>query len=122
MTVDKAGPHSWEIVLAASAEADLKSIIRWTAEKFGDMQARRYSVTLNDAISALVEGPTVTGARTRNDIVKGLHSLHVARNGHNGSHLVFFRVDTDRTRIEILRVLHDAMDIARHLPAQSGSE
>jgi toxin ParE1/3/4 len=112
----------WEILLAASAEADLRSIIRWTAGKFGIVQARPYSVTLNEAISALAEGPTVTGARARYDIAKGLHSLHVARNGHNGSHSVLFRVNTRRNRIEILRVLHDAMDIVRHLPEPPDSE
>jgi len=40
------------------------------------------------------------------------------RQGRKGRHIVLFRVgpDQDREAIEVLRILHDAMDLQRHLP------
>ncbi len=44
--------------------------------------------------------------------------LHVARKGHKGSHIVLFRVAKIKQRdtIIVLRLLHERMDLARHLP------
>ena len=46
-------------------------------------------------------------------------TLHVARKGRKGRHFVVFRVarDPDHDVIEVLRLLHDSMDLQRHLPA-----
>ena len=81
-------------------------------------QARIYAETLTLAITALTEGPAVAGARYREDLGKRLMSLHVARLGRKGRHFVIFRT---RRRggnevVEVLRLLHDSMDLARHLP------
>ena len=119
MPVDMAGSGTWEVLLAAAAEADFRDIIRWTAEEFGDAQARAYAMSLSAAIESLTGGPSVVGARLRDDIAKGIFALHIARHGHKGRHFVMFRVgkDRDHARIEVLRILHEAMDLARHLPA-----
>jgi toxin ParE1/3/4 len=103
--------------LAAAAEDDFQDVLRWTAEHFGDRQARVYARTLSMAFEALAAGPTVVGAKARNDIAKGLFMLHVARHGRKGRHFVMFRIGHDQGRdvIEILRLLHDAMDLPRHL-------
>ena len=34
--------------------------------------------------------------------------------GHKGSHMVMFRASPDKT-IDVLRVLHESMDLQRHL-------
>ncbi len=114
--VDPAGPRTWAVLLAEAAEADFRDIVRWTTEQFGDAQARVYAETLSAAIESLAGGPTVVGARSRDDIAKGLFALHV---GRKGSHFVMFRIGKDRERacVEVLRLLHEAMDLARHLPA-----
>ena len=54
----------WRVRLAAAAEADFHQILRWTAEHFGESQARAYADTLSAAIEALTEGPQVAGAST----------------------------------------------------------
>jgi toxin ParE1/3/4 len=65
----------------------------------------------------LAAGPKVKGARERNEMAKGLFTLHVARRGRKGRHFVMFRIGNDRGRevIEGLRILHDAMDLQRQL-------
>jgi toxin ParE1/3/4 len=108
----------WAIRLASAAEADFAQIVRWTASQFGTRQAQIYARTLSLTIEALsAEGPEALGCLGRDDILAGLRSLHVARKGRKGRHVVVFRVQTvDGTSfIEVLRVLHDAMDLPRHL-------
>jgi toxin ParE1/3/4 len=111
------GKSPWIIRLAAAAESDYQGIIRWTKEQFGEAQARDYAETLSKAIEALPDWPNVPGVRRRDDILKGLFALHVTRSGRKGRHIVMFRVasDKDRPVIEVLRILHDSMDLPRHL-------
>lgn len=45
----------------------------------------------------------------------GIRTLHAARNGHKARHFVVFRVAEGQI-LEVLRLLHDSMDLARHLP------
>ena len=112
------GAPSRTVRLTAAAEADFEEILRWTVGQFGDAQARIYAETLSAALNDLAAGPTVIGARKRDDILKGIFTLHVARKGRKGRHFVIFRVGRapDHDVIEVLRLLHDAMDLPRHLP------
>ena len=109
----------WRIRLARQAEADLHDILRWTARQFGAVQAGHYAETLASAIEALRAGPQVAGARERDEIASGVCTLHVARQGRKGRHLVVFRAAPGQV-IEVLRLLHDGMDLVRHVPASAG--
>ena len=110
--------------LAAAAEADIEEILRWTAERFGERQTRIYAKTLAAALKELSEGFEASGARARSDIARGLFTLHVARHDRKGRHFVMFRIGRDRQTevIEVLRVLHDAMDLPRHVPSEGEVE
>lgn len=105
----------WTVRLSAAAASDFEHIIDWTIEHFGESQALAYSETLSLAIEALTDGSSVAGAKQRDEILKGLYSLHVARQGRKGSHFVIFRVAANGDAIEVLRLLHDSMDLPRHL-------
>ncbi len=72
------------------------------------------------ALIALIEGPEILGAKTRRELGKGLRTLHVARGGRRGRHFILFRVGAHEGRpaIEVLRLLHDSMDLVRHLPPE----
>ncbi len=114
----------WTVRLSRAAETDFREILRWTAEQFGSRQARVYAKTLSSALEALAAGPNVVGVRARDDIASGIHTLHVARRGRHGRHFVMFRIGQERNQqvIEILRLLHDAMDLSRHLPSTDEAE
>ena len=109
-----AGGSPWTVTLTAAAEADFQDIIAWTQEQLGDRQARLYAEILSSAIVALVEGPATIGSRERREVGEGLFTLHVARNGRKGRHFVLFRVRRGKRQVEILRLLHDAMDLRLH--------
>jgi len=107
------GPR-WRVRLGAVAELDFANILRWTTDNFGARQARVYRDTLLRAIGELAHGPDVAGSKARDEIMPGLRTLHVARGGRRGRHLLVYRVVAGR--IEIGRILHDQMELRRHLP------
>lgn len=111
---------AWRIRLSTAADKDFVDILQWTEERFGPMQAETYRTTLIDALTAIATRPDLAGSWTRDDILPGLRSLHVARNGARGRHLILYRVAELPDVIDIIRILHDAMDLPRHLPGDSG--
>ncbi|MGY3615954.1 toxin ParE1/3/4 [Bradyrhizobium sp. USDA 10063] len=107
--------HRWRVHLGATAEVDFANILKWTTENFGARQSRVYRDTLVQAIGELADGPDVAGSQARDEIMPGLRTLHVARRGRRGSHFLMYRVGPKST-IEIVRILHDRMDLQRHVP------
>ena len=105
----------WEIKFAAQADQDVTDILAWTEDNFGVKQTNIYNETLSLAFEALSEaGPDVPGVRVRTDIGAGIHVLHVARQ-RKGRHFIVFTVNTPQI-VHVLRVLHDSMDLPKHLP------
>jgi toxin ParE1/3/4 len=105
----------WRVRLGAAAELDFANIVKWTTENFGTRQSRVYQNTLVQAIGELADGPDVAGSKARDEIMPGLRTVYVARHGRRGSHFLMYRV-TPKMTIEIARILHDRMDLQRHLP------
>jgi toxin ParE1/3/4 len=106
----------WRVILSDAAETDLEAILEWTAEHFGVKQAATYAEILISAVDALEEGPSVIGIRARRDLGNGVLTLHAARNHRRARHLLVFQAFNESRTMRISRILHDSMDIARHLP------
>jgi toxin ParE1/3/4 len=109
----------WTVRLTAAAEADMRDIFTWTAEHFGIEQARCYRSTILAALRDPGDGPDMIGAQERTDIRPNLRSLHIARRGQRGRHFILFTASENNHQIRIIRLLHDSMDLAWHLPAGS---
>lgn len=76
----------WAIRLTATADQDIGNILRWTTQQFGEAQARVYAQTVLASIEALAIGGSATlGVKARDEIAKGLLTLHVARQGRKGA-------------------------------------
>ena len=106
----------WTVRLGHQAEQDFLTIMQWTNSTFGEAQAMAYAHTISQAIQALQDGPEVGGVKLRDEIEPGLRTLHVARQGRKGRHFVVFRAGAERN-VDVLRLLHDSMDLARHVHA-----
>jgi toxin ParE1/3/4 len=106
---------AWRVRLGAAAELDFANILKWTVENFGPSQARIYRDTLRQTIDELAEGPEIVGSKARDEIMRGLRTLHVARQGRRGRHFLMYRAKKET--IEIVRILHDATELGRHLPS-----
>ena len=106
---------AWTVRLVAVSERDFQEVIKRSAQDFGPLQAEVYAKTLELAIDALREnGPGTIGVKEREEIGPGIFTLHAARRKRKSSHFLVFRVFEIQT-IEILRILHDRMDLARHI-------
>jgi toxin ParE1/3/4 len=92
--------------LTAKALADLKSIASYTEDTWGREQRNKYLAKLDECFHILAAKPHM--GRSCDDISMGYRKYHVGR------HLIFYRLsDKD---IEIIRILHDRMDIEIYLP------
>jgi len=103
---------TWRVNITRPAELDLAEIAAWTEEAFGPVQEVRYRETILSAIIALQQGPEVRGSRPLSDT---LRVLHCARSGRKASHLIVYRIGHPK-EIDVLRILHERMDISRHVP------
>jgi toxin ParE1/3/4 len=108
----------WTVRLSESAEHDYREILGWTQSQFGPQQAKIYADTIASALRDLGAGPSLIEAKPREDIGPGIHTLHVARKGRKGRHFVLFRIAPSQVQqtIDVLRLLHDRMDLPRHVP------
>lgn len=106
---------TWTVRLVALSERDFHEVIKRSAQDFGPRQAEVYAETLALAINALRDaGPQAIGVKERKEIGTGIFTLHATNHKRKASHFLVFRVLEIRT-IEILRILHDRMDLARHI-------
>lgn len=94
-----------EILIRPRARDDLKAIWRFTFQRWGERQADLYLQQLDAGIRSLVEFPDI-GASC-DHIRAGYRKLQIHR------HLIFYR--RSEGRIEIVRVLHQAMDAPSRL-------
>ncbi len=91
--------------LTLAADADLVHIWNYTAKTWGQNQAGRYLKQLERCFVNLAKSPKKS--RSRDEILPDLFSYQ------EGKHVIFFKkLPLD---IIILRVLHERMDIPRHL-------
>lgn len=91
--------------LTAKARDDLKSIGRYTQQRWGRKQRNNYLAQLDESFHVLARDPHK--GRPCNDIREGYHKYRVGR------HLIVYRESGDG--IEIVRVLHERMDVEAHL-------
>ena len=112
-------------VISPAAYRDIQSILAWTHERFGEQMRLCYESLLLRAILDVAEDPQRPGGQTRSEIAPAARTYHLRHSRdrvdpatdrvRRPRHFLLYRTGEDG-RIEIGRVLHDRMDLARHLP------
>lgn len=107
--------------VSGPAQGDLAHILATSLERGGEAARKRYAQLMTVALRAIAESATGPATRARDELGKGLRSMHVrqARGAaavRDPVHVIFFRVHGEC--IEIVRVLHERMDPARHVTTQ----
>lgn len=107
------------------AQEDIEAILAWTHGQFGELVRLRYEELLVQATVDLAADPTRPGTLHRPELAAGAKTYHLHHSRDHVSrtigrirrprHFLLYRVAADGT-LEIGRVLHDSMDLARHLP------
>ena len=95
-----------DYVVAPLARNDLDEIWHYSVGEWGVTQAVRYLRDIQHAIEALVVNPEL--GRRCDDIRPG-YRKHLV-----GSHILFYKLEK-RRRINIVRILHQKMDVERHV-------
>ncbi|CRM37855.1 Toxin ParE1 [Pseudomonas sp. 37 R 15] len=111
--------------ISNAARADIVDILRLSQTQFGDQARQRYQTLILAALQALADTPYRIGSHERGEVAPGLRSYHLsysrqqAKHPHGAvkspRHVVFYRVANDEV-IEVVRLLHDAMDVQLQLP------
>ena len=108
--------------VAATARADMTDVLRNSKAKFGPAARRRYLALIRAAFESIAAQPKRVGSYSRDELAPGLRSFHL-RHARGQSrhdrvnrprHIVFYRTGADG-RIEIVRLLHEAMELGQHL-------
>ena len=111
------------------AAEDMESILRWTMEQFGEPARLRYEALLDQALVDIASDPFRAGSAARPLVGANVRVYHISgskrRSGGSQSrvkqprHLFLYEIVD--TTVRIVRVLHERMDIERHLSDTSPS-
>jgi len=93
--------------ISSEAQTDLENIWLYTFENWSIQQADRYLQLLFDEIEYLAANPD--SGRDCSNIRKDYRSSKVK------SHIIFYRQQTNKADIEIIRILHQRMDFENRL-------
>ena len=91
--------------LSVRAAADVTGIADYTIERFGINQARRYRDGLEASFESLAANPLL--GRSAEELAANL------RRFEHESHVVYY--EPQDGSVLIVRVLHETMDVPRHL-------
>ena len=112
------------LILSPAARQDLREVLRWSLDRFGDGASARYRALLTRALRDIEADPLRPGSRIRPELYDGARTYHLAlsRSRVDGArvgrprHFVLYRVGLGG--IEVARILHDSRDLARHVPEE----
>jgi len=93
--------------ISNEAQIDIEKIWLYTFETWSIEQADRYFNLIFDEIEFLTQNPT--SANDYNQIRKGYYRSKVK------SHFIFYRINEKENEIEIIRILHQQMDVENRL-------
>jgi toxin ParE1/3/4 len=93
------------LIFTDAAREDLAAIGHYTQESWGAEKKKRYLAEIRAGLDRLRRATGL--GRIRDEIRPGYRSIA------SGRHVIFYREAEDR--IEVMRVLHQRMDIHRHL-------
>ena len=110
--------------LTHAAQADIVSILAWSHDQFGEEARKRYEALITAAIRDAGARSGEVGRTVRPELGDGVFSWHLAQSRtrstggsvHHPRHFLICRRDGDV--LVVGRVLHDAMELRRHLDAQ----
>jgi toxin ParE1/3/4 len=115
-----------KLQLSTLAEQDIEDILAHSEAEFGESARLRYEALLDAALRALLANPKGPGVRSREELGPGICSYHLrfardrVRRGRvrTPRHFLIFKVVASVT-LQVGRILHDAMELAAHLPPDS---
>lgn len=107
--------------LSHAAQADIVSILAWSNENFGQEARKRYEALIVAAIRGAASQTDNAGRSPRPELGEGVFSWHLSQSRTRSPGLSvrrprhFLICRRDGGVLVIGRILHDAMDLQRHI-------
>ena len=109
--------------LSDAAQADVINILAWTHKEFGEAARLRYESLIIAALRDVATHPDRPGSIARPELGAGVRSWHLRLSRNHAAtgaevvrrprHFLVYRLES--ALLVVGRVLHDAMELARHL-------
>ena len=114
--------------LSDPAKSDIAAILKTSEERLGAQARMRYRALLSAALRRIAADPEGASTRPRADLLPGLRSFHLRHSRSESReapvassvHVIFYRAMQPEA-VEIVRVLHERMEPARHIGPSSSS-
>jgi toxin ParE1/3/4 len=116
------------IRFTAAAETDIVDILAWSEQRFGPAARRRYGWLIETALRDIAIEPLRPETAARPELGDGVRAWHLricrerARTTdgvvQRPRHIVVYRLERLGV-VAVARVLHDAMELGRHLPPEA---
>ena len=107
--------------LSAAAQADIVDILSWSEEQFGESARLRYEALIIAALHDIAEQSDRPGSLARSELGVDIRSWHLrwsrdrTRSGKVQKPRRFIIYRTDSNVLVVGRILHDGMELARHM-------
>ena len=104
--------------LTKLAAADYAAILRFTLKRWGKEQLAAYNRLLDSGIAAVAHEPKRLNSHSCDDLRPGFRSFNIGLLGTHprlGRHVIYYRIADDGV-VEVLRILHDRMEVSSKLP------
>lgn len=116
--------------LSDSAQADVISVLAWTHEQFGEAARLRYESLIVAALRDVASQPDRPGSLARPELGAGVRTWHLRLSRDHATpgaqavrrprHFLVYR--SEPALVVVGRLLHDAMELARHLDPDTSWE
>lgn len=113
--------------LSDAAQSDVLDILGWTQEQFGETARLRYPALIVPALRDVASQPDRPGGLERPELGAGVRSWHLRLSRQPAKpalgivrrprHFLVYRLE--HGLVVNGRILHDAMELARHLEGES---
>lgn len=110
---------------SAAAQADLVDILEWSQEHYGASARTRYQALIARAVRDIAAQPHRAGSAQRSELGEGVRSWHLRLSRERARtaigivqrprHFLVYRIQDEQ--LIIGRVLHEAMELERYVPA-----
>lgn len=115
----------YHLRLTGPASRDIVDILDHSLDHFGDAARKRYETLIEAGLRDLAADPFRAGSKPRPEHgprTRSYHLLHSRKKARITSgivqaprHLIFYHI-IDGEIVEVIRLLHDAMEPRHHLP------
>jgi len=104
-----------QLRFSSRAVQDIQDALDYTLTQFGEQKRGEYKALIRQALAEIAADPECHRAKRRPELHRDARTFHIGRVGKRARHFFVFRIAGDEF-IDVGRLLHDVMELKRHIP------